>query len=171
MNQWITGIVGYLFTLWCSCEHSLDPKWIPLRKPKLHLQLVSLLVGPNSGEQHKQDPECAQRDMLDSPISGMTCPFSLPILWLMTSLLHSFVQYLLNKRCWTGDKELIISVQDNWQGFHLMLKTHIVLSKLSLGPPFPSNYPTLSKSTFSFFHSPKEKSWLKNPTCQVDWGC
>lgn len=60
-----------------------------------------------------------------------------------------------------------------WQGFHLILKTHTVLSKPSLGPPFPSNHPTLSKSTWTvgkednLAHSPKEKSWLKSPTCQV----
>lgn len=102
-------------------------------------------------------------------------PFS--FLWLITLFLHSIVQYLLNKRYWKGEKELIILVQDSWQAFYLILKTHLVLNKPSLGPPFLSNYPTLSKSTWTvskkdnIVHSPKEKSWLKNPACQADWSC
>lgn len=164
------------------CEHSLDPKWILLRKPKVSPAACGFSGGSqdrtcSSGEHHKQDPDHAQRDMMDSPVSEITCPFSLPILRLMSLFLHSIVQYLLNKRRWTGEKELITLVQNSWQGFHLLLKTHIMLSKPSLGPPFPSNHPTLSKSTCTvskednLVHSPKEKSRLKNPACQVDWSC
>ena len=133
-------------------ELCVDPEWILLRKPKVSPTACGSSGGAqdrtcSSGEHQQQDPDHAQRDMLDSPISETTCPFFLPIPWHMTLFLHSIVQYLLNKRCWTGEKEHIILVQDSWQAFCLILRTHIVLNKPSLGPPSPSNHSALSKST------------------------
>lgn len=163
-----------------SCSHCavstreelcIHPKWILLRKLKVSPTVCGGAQNrtSSSGDHQQQDPDRAWRNMLDSPVSEATCPFFLPIPWCMTPFLHSTVQYLPNKRCWTGEKEDIILVWDSWQTFALYYGLKCVKRTIT---PSPSNCTALAKTTRmvskkgNFVHYPKEKNLdLKKPNC------